>query len=96
MIEYVRAGVIMVTDPLGTMWPIREDVVLEDGIHCIYCDDPAQFREIPRSLLRDPAKVARIRRNVIELWESKLCPAAMGAWYWRKLEECSDVRPTPP
>jgi hypothetical protein len=96
MIEYIRAGVVMVTDPLGTIWPIREDVVLEDGIHCIYSDDPSRFGEIARSLLRDPSKVARIRRNVFDLWASKLCPAAMGAWYWSKVERCGDEHPTPP
>jgi hypothetical protein len=95
MIEYIRAGVVMVTDPLGTTWPVREDVILEDGVHCIFSDDPAGFVEIARSLMRDPPKVAAIRRNVVDLWESKLCPAAMGAWYWRTLEECAIGGPTP-
>ena len=39
-------------------------------------------------------KVEAIRRNVVDLWQSKLCPSAMGAWYWRKLEECSVGLPT--
>jgi hypothetical protein len=85
MIEYIRAGVVMVTNPLGAEWPIREDVALEDGVHCIYCDDPSRFADLARSLLLDPARMARIRRNVVELWRDKLCPAAMGAWYWEKL-----------
>ena len=93
MIEYIRAGVIMITDPLGTMWPIREDIVLEDGVHCVYCDDPGRFGEVARSLLREPLKVEAIRRNVITLWENKLCPAAMGNWYWQKLQGCRDSRP---
>jgi hypothetical protein len=89
IIEYFRAGVVMVTDPLGPAWPVREDVILEDGVHCVFCEDPARFPEIARSLLRDPARVAAIRRNVVALWETKLCPEAMGAWYWSKLKACS-------
>jgi hypothetical protein len=92
MIEYARAGVVMITDPLGAIWPVREDIVLEDGVHCVYCDDAARFGEVAVSLLNDPARLASIRRNVVALWESKLCPEAMGAWYWAKLQDCLEPR----
>lgn len=87
MIEYFRAGVVMVTDPLGTEWPLREDIVLEHGVHCVFCSDPSHFASVARSLLLDPARMALIRRNVVDLWSAKLCPAAMGDWYWKKLLE---------
>jgi hypothetical protein len=87
MIEYIRAGVVMITDPLGSRWPVREDIVLEDGVHCIYCEEPRRFAEVARSLRRSPEKIAMIRREVVALWENKLCPGMMGAWYWQKLQE---------
>jgi hypothetical protein len=88
IIEFMRAGVVMITEPLGPTWPIREDIVLQDGVHCVYCDDPARFGEVALSLLHDPERLAAIRGNALGLWENKLCPEAMGAWFWAKLWGC--------
>jgi len=87
LIEYIRAGVVPITRPLGNEWPIREDVVLEDGVHCIFCPDPYRFAQEASRLLLDPQKIARIRRNLLQLWEEKLCPRAQGYWLWSKIKE---------
>lgn len=86
IIEYIRAGVVPITRPFGEEWPIREDVILQDGIHCIFCPDPGEFAREASSLLLDRAKIARIRRNLVELWQDKLCPVAQGHWIWEKLK----------
>jgi hypothetical protein len=86
LIEYVRAGVVPITCPFGEEWPVREDVVLEDGVHGIFCSDPKEFASEAKSLLRDAAKIRKIRRNLVDLWQEKLAPAAQGCWIWRKLQ----------
>ena len=91
LIEYIRAGVVPITRPLGKEWPIREDVVLEDGVHCVFCADPYRFAQEASRLLLDPQKIARIRRNLLELWEEKLCPKAQGYWLWSKIKEAADL-----
>ena len=91
LIEYIRAGVVPITRPLGKEWPIREDVVLEDGVHCIFCADPYRFAQEASRLLLDPQKIARIRRNLLELWEEKLCPKAQGYWLWSRIREATDL-----
>lgn len=91
LIEYIRAGVVPITRPLGREWPIREDVVLEHGVHCIFCPDPYRFAQEASRLLLDPQKIARIRRNLLQLWEEKLCPRAQGHWLWSKIKEATDL-----
>lgn len=86
LIEYIRAGVVPITRPMGKEWPVREDVILEDGVHCIFCSNPAKFAHEARLLLADRVKLEEIRRNLIELWTDKLCPAAQGHWIWQKLK----------
>ena len=87
LIEYIRAGVVPLTRPLGKEWPIREDVTLEDGVHCVFCPDPFSFAQEASRLLLDTGKIARIRRNLVKLWEDKLCPKAQGHWIWSKLKQ---------
>ena len=87
LIEYIRAGVVPITRPLGKEWPIREDVILENGVHCVFCPDPFRFAQEASRLLLDPEKIARIRRNLAKLWEEKLCPQAQGYWIWSKLKQ---------
>ena len=86
LIEYIRAGVVPITQPFGEDWPVREDVILEDGIHCVFCSDPRKFASEARLLLADQAKLKKIRSNLIELWREKLCPVAQGYWVWEKLK----------
>ena len=86
MIEYIRAGVVPILHPLGAEWPVRDDVILEHGVHCVYCSNPNDFANEARRLLADPAKIEKIRRNLIALWETKLCPEAQGYWTWEKLK----------
>ena len=87
LIEYIRAGVVPLTRPLGKEWPIREDVILENGVHCVFCPDPFSFAQEASRLLLNQQKIARIRRNLLTLWEEKLCPKAQGYWLWSKLQE---------
>ncbi|HEV8428024.1 MAG TPA: hypothetical protein VGQ41_09015 [Pyrinomonadaceae bacterium] len=91
LIEYIRAGVVPITRPLGKEWPIREDVVLEDGVHCVFCSDPFRFAQEASRLLLEPQKIAHMRRNLLALWEEKLCPKAQGYWLWSKIKEATDV-----
>ena len=74
LIEYIRAGVVPITCPFGEEWPVREDVVLEDGVHGIFCSDPKDFAREAKSLLRDPAKIRQIRRHLLDLWQEKPLP----------------------
>ena len=92
LIEYIRAGVVPITRPLGEDWPVREDVILEDGIHCVFCSDPGQFASEAKLLLADRVKIEKIRRNLIELWQEKLCPIAQGNWIWEKLKAALVLR----
>lgn len=92
LIEYIRAGVVPITRPLGKEWPIREDVILEDGVHCIFCPDPYRFAQEASRLLLDPQKIARIRRNLLALWDEKLCPRSQGYWLWSKIKESASIR----
>jgi hypothetical protein len=87
LMEYIRAGVVPLTRPLGKEWPIREDVILEDGVHCVFCPDPYRFAHEASRLLLDTEKIARIRRNLLKLWQDKLCPKAQGNWMWSKLRQ---------
>lgn len=91
LIEYIRAGVVPITRPLGDEWPIREDVALEDGVHCVFCPDPYRFAQEASRLLLNPQKIARIRRNLLKLWDEKLCPKAQGNWIWSKLKAATDL-----
>ena len=92
LIEYIRAGVVPITCPFGEEWPVREDVVLEHEVHGIFCSDPKQFANEARLLLADPAKVQKIRRNLLELWQEKLSPPAQGKWIWEKLRAALILR----
>ncbi len=91
LIEYIRAGVVPLTRPLGREWPIREDVILEDGVHCVFCPDQYRFAQEASRLLIDKEKIARIRRNLVKLWEEKLCPKAQGYWLWSKLKSAANL-----
>jgi hypothetical protein len=90
ILEYICAGVVMITNPLGEDHPIREDVILEDGVHCIFCDNPKQFNHEAVLLLKDPDKMRRIRANVISLWNEKLCLKKMGEFYYQKLKSLEE------
>ena len=92
VIEYIRAGVVPITRPLGREWPIREDVILEDGVHCVFCSDPFKFAQEASRLLLHPEKIALIRRNLAQLWEEKLCPKAQGYWIWSKLKSVTGLQ----
>jgi hypothetical protein len=85
LIEYISAGVVPVTQPLGGEWPIREDIMIEDGVTCVVCDRPSDFGAVARALLRDRPKLLRIRKNICDLWTGSLALPAMGQWYWERL-----------
>src|SRR3990167_5546773 len=44
--EFIQHGVVMITEPLGKEYPICNDIILEDGIHCIFCNEPELFGDI--------------------------------------------------
>ena len=92
LIEYIRAGVVPITRPLGKEWPIREDVILEDDVHCVFCSDPFRFAQEASKLLLNPEKIARIRANLAALWEEKLCPKAQGYWMWSKVKSVTGLQ----
>jgi hypothetical protein len=85
LIEYIAAGVVPITQPLGPEWPLRADITLEDGITAIFCDRPEHFGAEAKALLRDRRKVARMREALRELWTGCLALPAMGQWYWEQL-----------
>lgn len=83
--EFIQHGVVMITEPLGLNYPFRDDIVLEDDIHCVFCNEPNKFGEVAKNLLRNPSRLEQIRKNVVDLWFDKLCPEKMGEWYYRRL-----------
>lgn len=85
--EFLQQGVVMITQPLGEEHPLRDDVVLEDGIHCVFCDNPDKFKETAKSLLSNSGRMESIRANIVRLWEEKLSPVKMAEWYYKKLSE---------
>jgi hypothetical protein len=91
LIEYIRAGVVPITRPMGQEFPLRDDVILENGVHYVSCSDPGRFADEARRLLADPEKVETMRRNLIELWQEKLCPRAQGYWIWKQLKGALDI-----
>jgi hypothetical protein len=78
LIEYIRAGVVPITRPLGKEWPIREDVVLEDGVHCVFCSDPYRFAQEASRLLLDQQKIGRIRGKSFDVVGRETLPASTG------------------
>ncbi len=93
LIEYISAGVVPITQSLGREWPIREDITIEDGITCVVCDNPGNFGAEAKALLKDRAKLARIRKNICELWTECLALPAMGRWYWEQLRRAHLAMP---
>ena len=85
ILEYFRAGVVMLTQPLGPEWPLRDDVVLEDGVHCVFCESPEDFRRAALALLKDRAEMKRMRKNILGLWRERLSLRAIGEWHWNHL-----------
>ena len=85
--EFLEQGVIMITEPLGKDYPLCNGVVLEDDVHCVFCDDPSKFEDVTKQLLADPERVKRIRKNILDLWESKLTQSNVGKWYYNKIIE---------
>jgi hypothetical protein len=52
VIEFIRAGVVPITRPLGEEWPVREDVVLEDASTAYFARSPANSPERREPCLR--------------------------------------------
>jgi hypothetical protein len=85
--EFIQQGIIMITEPLGKDYPFANDVIFEDNVHCVFCSDPKQFGSKAIELLEDPKRMNCIRKNIVDLWEMKLCPEKIGEWYYRKIVE---------
>lgn len=88
--EFLQQGVIMIHPVLGSEYPLREDITLDDGIHFVCCNSPADYKEVAKELLRDKQRMKSIRMNIVKLWAEKLSPMKMGEWYYRKLSEIKD------
>lgn len=85
--EFTQQGVVMITQSLGKNYPLANDVIFEDGVHCIFCDDPNIFGQIAIELLNDKERLEYLRRNVVELWEKRLAPREVGKWLYKKINE---------
>ena len=85
--EFIQEGVIMITEPLGKDYPLCNDVILEDGVHCIFCNNPNKFNDVAKETLRDNTLMSQIRKNCLDLWETKLNRRAVGTWYFNKIME---------
>jgi hypothetical protein len=83
--EYVRNGVVMITDPYGERFPFRDDVIFEDDVNCVVCDQPSEFARVTLELLSDKIRLRRLRENVQQLWCDKLCPIEHGKWILKHL-----------
>jgi len=85
--EFIQEGVIMITEPLGKDYPLCNDVIIEDGVHAIFCNDPKKFNDVAISTLKDKSLVKDIRNNCLNLWETKLSRKNVGTWYYNKIME---------
>jgi hypothetical protein len=83
--EFIQEGVIMITEPLGKDYPLCNNVVLEDGVHCIFEKNPKNFVDVAKELLKDPAKMQEIKTNCLNLWEDKLSQDKIGEWFFKEL-----------
>jgi len=85
--EFTQQGVVMICEPLGINFPFANDVIFEDNIHCIFCNDPNSFGQAAIDLLGNKEKLTFMRKNVIELWENKFSPEKVGEWWFKKIVE---------
>jgi len=85
--EFTQEGVIMITEPLGKNYPLCNDVTFEDDVHCIFCNDHTKFSSIAKDLLKDHDRMNYLRKNILDLWETKLNRKSVGTWYYNKLME---------
>lgn len=85
--EFTQQGVVMITQSLGRNYPLVNDTIFEDGVHCVFCDDPNLFGQVAIELLNDKERLEYLRRNVVDLWEKKLTPREVGKWLYRKINE---------
>ena len=85
--EFIQEGVIMITEPLGKDYPLCNDVIIEDGIHAIFCKDPKEFNNVAKSVLSDEKLMHDIRNNCLTLWETKFNRKSVGTWYHNKIME---------
>jgi len=85
--EFIQQGVVMITPSLGENYPFANGVIFEDNVHCVFCDDPNLYGQTAIKLLKDKERYTRIQKNVVELWEKKLCLEKMGEWYFKEIIE---------
>lgn len=85
--EFTQQGVVMITEPLGKNYPLVNDTVFENNVHCVFCKDPNLFGQVAVKLLKDKERFNYLQKNVINLWEKKLAPEKVGEWYFKKIIE---------
>jgi hypothetical protein len=85
--EFIQEGVVMITEPLGKDYPLCNDVILEDGVHCVFEKNPKNFADVAKELLNDPATLNKIKENCLNLWEDKWSPSKVGQWFFKELIE---------
>lgn len=83
--EYIANGIVMMTHEYGYRYPIRQDLVLEDGVNCIVENDPHAFERRTIEILNSPDRLDELRNNVRDLWYSKLEPVQHGQFLLREL-----------
>jgi hypothetical protein len=88
--EFIQEGVVMITEPLGKNYPLCNDAIIEDGIHAIFCNNHKKFNDIAISVLKDNSLINDIKKNCLNLWETKLNRTSVGTWYYNKITEAYD------
>lgn len=72
--EYTEAGVVMISERLGEENPIINNTTFIDGYNYIECNNPSEFSNIAKELLKDEEELKRLKTNVLKTWDEKLKP----------------------
>lgn len=85
--EFIQEGVVMITEPLGKDYKLCNDVVIEDGVHCIFEKNSKYFADVAKELLKDTVTLQQLKSNCLDLWENKLSAPKVAEWYFNQLVE---------
>jgi hypothetical protein len=60
---------------------------IEGNTFNIFCNDPKKFNDVAINVLKDRSLINDIRKNCLNLWETKLSRKNVGTWYYNKIME---------